>query len=94
MTSGLRNIAVTSVGHNGQPAGPVAVTVPRVTAPEDPMQGRDPPLINRELSQLAFNLIAGRGLTSKINHILCLPTAALRINQQLVESTSIGLGEW
>ena len=55
MTSSLRNIAVTSVGHNGQPAGPVVVTLPRVTAPEDPMQGRDPPLINRELSQLAFN---------------------------------------
>ena len=55
MTSDLRNIAVTSVGHTGQPAGPVVATLPRVTAPEDPMQGRDPPLINRELSQLAFN---------------------------------------
>ena len=55
MTSSLRNIAVTSVGQNEQPAAPVVVTLPRVAAPEDPMQGRDPPLINRELSQLAFN---------------------------------------
>src|ERR1700682_4987492 len=55
MTSSLRNIAVTSVGHNIQPAGALVVTVPRATAPEDPMKGRDPPLINRELSLLAFN---------------------------------------
>ena len=55
MTSSLRNIAVTSVGHNGQPAGPLVATAPRAIALEDPMKGRDPPLINRELSLLAFN---------------------------------------
>ncbi len=55
MTDTLRNIAVTSAGHNGQPVGPLVATVPRASAPEDPMQGRDPPLINRELSLLAFN---------------------------------------
>jgi polyphosphate kinase len=55
MNDTVRNIAVTSDGHNGSPAGPLVATLPRVSAPEDPMQGRDPPLINRELSLLAFN---------------------------------------
>jgi polyphosphate kinase len=55
----LRNTAVISAEHNGQAGGPLVgpmvATVPRASAPEDPMQGRDPPLINRELSLLAFN---------------------------------------
>jgi polyphosphate kinase len=55
MTSSLRNIAVTSVGHNEQPPGSLVASVSAATAPEDPMKGRDPPLINRELSLLAFN---------------------------------------
>ena len=59
MNDALRNTTVISAEHNGQPGGPLAgpavATVPRASAPEDPMQGRDPPLINRELSLLAFN---------------------------------------
>jgi polyphosphate kinase len=55
MSDTVRNMAVTSIGHNGPPAGPLVTAAPRVSAPEDPMQGRDPPLINRELSLLAFN---------------------------------------
>jgi len=53
--TGLRNIAVTSAGHNEASAGPLVATMPRSALPEDPMKGRDPPLINRELSLLAFN---------------------------------------
>jgi polyphosphate kinase len=55
MNSSLRNIAVTNVGPNDQLAGPVVAPVSLAAAPEDPMKGRDPPLINRELSLLAFN---------------------------------------
>jgi polyphosphate kinase len=55
MTSSLRNIAVTNVGSNDQLAGPLVAPVSVAAAPEDSMKGRDPPLINRELSLLAFN---------------------------------------
>jgi len=55
MTSSLRNIAVANVGPNDQLAGPLVAPVSVAAAPEDPMKARDPPLINRELSLLAFN---------------------------------------
>jgi polyphosphate kinase len=54
MTAAAGNIAVTSVGHTGQSDGPLAAPA-RAVVPEDPMKGRDSPLINRELSLLAFN---------------------------------------
>ena len=55
MIDALRHMAVTGAGQNGPPGGPLVATVPRLSAPDDPLQGRDPPLINRELSLLAFN---------------------------------------
>ncbi len=55
MSDVMRHIAVTGVGHNVPTAGAQAAPAPRAAIPEDPMKGHDPPLINRELSQLAFN---------------------------------------
>ncbi len=55
MNDTIRNTDVTWPEHNGPPVAPVVGTGPRAGASDDPMQGRDPPLINRELSLLAFN---------------------------------------
>ena len=46
---------VTSTEEDVRPAGAVVALAPRAAASDDPMHGRDPPLINRELSLLAFN---------------------------------------